>query len=70
MSDNYLRQLSDTLKRHDVDKPVAVVDLDRLDANCAAATKGADQGLDYRLVAKSLPCLPLLDHIRSKIPIS
>ncbi|WP_170331693.1 alanine racemase [Ruegeria arenilitoris] len=70
MSDNYLRQLSDTLKRHGVDKPVAVVDLDRLDANCAAATKGADQGLDYRLVAKSLPCLPLLDHIRSKIPTS
>ncbi|WP_170400427.1 alanine racemase [Ruegeria arenilitoris] len=66
----YLRTLSETLRAHGVDKPVTVVDLDRLDANCALAVSGSDAGLDRRLVAKSLPCLPLLDHIRGRISTS
>jgi len=66
----YLQALSDTLRIHGVDKPVAVVDLDRLDANCAQALSGSDPKLDRRLVAKSLPCLPLLDHIRERVPTS
>ncbi|WP_120636074.1 alanine racemase [Ruegeria sp. EL01] len=70
MSDPYLAQLSDTLRRHGVDQPVTVVDLDRLEANCATALAAADPDLNWRLVAKSLPCLPLLDHIRRLIPTS
>ncbi|WP_170383247.1 alanine racemase [Ruegeria atlantica] len=66
----YLQSLSTVLRVYGVDKPVAVVDLDRLDANCSLAVQAADEGLDYRLVAKSLPCLPLLDHIRRQIPTS
>ncbi|WP_037308110.1 alanine racemase [Ruegeria halocynthiae] len=65
----YLQSLSETLRAHGVDKPVAVVDLDRLDANCARVLEG-DSGLDRRLVAKSLPCRPLLDYIRKTIPTS
>ncbi len=70
MSDPYLNRLSETLRKHGVDQPVVAIDLDRLEANCAAADAGADAALDRRLVAKSLPCLPLLDHIRGLIPTS
>ncbi len=70
MTGAYLKTLSETLQAYGVDKPVVVVDLDRLDANCALATRGTDAGLNRRLVAKSLPCLPLLDHIRGLIPAS
>ena len=70
MSDPYLAQLSDTLRNYGVDQPVTVVDLDRLEANCTIALAAADPGVNRRLVAKSLPCLPLLDHIRNLIPTS
>ena len=70
MTGGYLETLSENLRAYGVDKPVVVVDLDRLDANCALAVKGTDAHLDRRLVAKSLPCLPLLDHIRKLIPTS
>lgn len=68
MTSTYLDELSGTLREHGVDQPVAVIDLDRLDANCTAA--GAGLELNARLVAKSLPCLPLLDYIRTQIPTS
>ncbi len=70
MSDPYLTRLSETLRKYGVDQPVVAVDLDRVEANCRAAQAAADPGLDRRLVAKSLPCLPLLDHIRGLIPSS
>ncbi|WP_171239692.1 alanine racemase [Ruegeria sp. HKCCA5491] len=70
MTAEYLQNLSAALRDYGVDKPVAVVDLDRLDANCSLAVSLAAQGLASRLVAKSLPCLPLLDHIRAKVPAS
>ncbi len=70
MSDPYLTRLSETLRSHGVDQPVVAIDLDRVEANCRAAQAAADAGLDRRLVAKSLPCLPLLDHIRGLIPSS
>ncbi|WP_108859423.1 alanine racemase [Ruegeria sp. Alg231-54] len=65
-----LKALSGTLRSHGVDKPVVVVDLDLLDANCVVANRVADAGLARRLVAKSLPCLPLLDFIRKRISTS
>ncbi len=70
MTAAYLQNLSSTLRDYGVDKPVTVVDLDRLDANCASAHGLVAPGLACRLVAKSLPCLPLLDHIRAQIPSS
>lgn len=70
MSDPYLTLLSETLRAHGVDQPVVAIDLDRVEANCRAAQVAADPGLQRRLVAKSLPCLPLLDHIRRLIPSS
>ncbi|WP_282119107.1 alanine racemase [Ruegeria atlantica] len=65
-----LKALSNALRSHGVDKPVVVVDLDFLDANCVVAKRAADAGLARRLVAKSLPCLPLLDFIRERISTS
>lgn len=66
----YLQPLSEMLRAYGVDNPVTVVDLDRLEANCALAVSGANAGLNRRLVAKSLPCLPLLDHIRGRMSTS
>ena len=70
MTAEYLEHLAQALRDHGVDRPVAVVDLDRVDGNCDAARAGLGHGLQARLVAKSLPCLPLLDHIRARIPTS
>jgi len=70
VNDTYPHTLSETLRRHGVDKPVVVVDLDRLEANCAAVGAQTGAGMARRLVAKSLPCLPLLDHIRARLPTS
>ncbi|WP_420584540.1 alanine racemase [Ruegeria sp.] len=67
---SYLETLSGTLRAYGVDHPTVVVDLDRLDANCARAKESSDAKLERRLVAKSLPCLPLLDYIRERIPTS
>ncbi|WP_170758717.1 alanine racemase [Ruegeria lacuscaerulensis] len=66
----YLKTLSEGLRTYGVDTPVSVVDLDRLEQNCVRAMRGSDASLNRRLVAKSLPCLPLLDHIRGLIPTS
>lgn len=70
MKNPYYARLSDTLRKYGVDKPVAVVDLDRLEGNCATALAVSDTALDRRLVAKSLPCLPLLNHVRDQIGTS
>lgn len=70
MTEMYLEQMSQTLRDYGVDRPIAVIDLDRLDANIAAAKLGLGEGLDVRLVAKSLPCLPLLDHVRGLVATS
>ena len=42
-----------------------MLDLDRLDHNIAAIKAKFATGLDLRLVDKSLPCLPLIQHIRA-----
>ncbi|WP_170409443.1 alanine racemase [Ruegeria atlantica] len=65
-----LKHLSESLRSYGVDKPVVAVNLDLLDANCSVADGVADAGLARRLVAKSLPCLPLLDFIRERISTS
>ena len=70
MNDPSVASLSQSLRNYGVDHPVIAIDLNRLESNCATARAGVDTGLEKRLVAKSLPCLPLLDQIRGLIPTS
>ena len=68
----YFLALQGALKRADIASPVLVVDRERLDANLdflrsdvPAASSG--RAMAVRLVAKSLPCLPLLRHARQAL---
>ncbi|MGR3758512.1 alanine racemase [Roseobacteraceae bacterium NS-SX3] len=64
----YLAGLSQSLRRHGLDAPAVVLDLDRIDHNIAVLQRQADAQLTWRLVAKSLPCLALLDYLRERLP--
>ena len=68
--DLFLCQLSEGLKTQGVDAATMVVDLDRLDANIEAIQRHADPALNWRLVAKSLPCFPLLQYVQRALAIN
>ncbi len=68
--DPFLSQLSEGLKSQGVDAATVVVDLDRLDANIEAIKRHADPALNWRLVAKSLPCFPLLQYVQRALSIN
>ena len=61
--DPYFAQLSEALRAAGIHQPCLVLDLDRLNANIASIKSRLAPGLHVRIVDKSLPCLPLLDHI-------
>src|SRR5262245_18066237 len=60
--DAYFAGLNRALREHGTGRPTAVVDLDRVDRNCAALRASVAPGLALRVVAKSLPCPRLLAH--------
>jgi len=64
---SYLGTLSRALRGAGVDRPCVVIDLDAVDHNIQALKQLADPALNWRLVAKSLPCLPLLSYIGTQI---
>ncbi|WP_164661544.1 alanine racemase [Tropicibacter sp. Alg240-R139] len=59
-----LSVLSAALRDHGLDKSAVVVDLDALDHNIETVKRNADPGLAWRLVAKSLPSLQLLNYVQ------
>ncbi len=61
--DAYFAALQAELARHGIARPSMVVDLDRLDHNIAELRRHLAPDHAYRAVAKSLPSLPLLDHV-------
>ena len=64
MHDSYFNGLAAALKRAGLNKPVLVVDRQRLEANIAAIRQStAAAGLPLRVVAKSLPSPRLLDAV-------
>jgi D-serine deaminase-like pyridoxal phosphate-dependent protein len=63
--DPYFAQLSEALRAAGIHQPSLVLDLDRLNGNIASIKSRLATGLQVRIVDKSLPCLPLLDHIRT-----
>jgi D-serine deaminase-like pyridoxal phosphate-dependent protein len=70
INDPFLCQLSEGLKSQGVDAATMVLDLDRLDANIEAIQRHADPALNWRLVAKSLPCFPLLQYVQRALSIN
>lgn len=57
----YFARASQALRAAGIATPTMVIDRDRLLANARQVMRNIDGRLPLRLVAKSLPCLPLLD---------
>ena len=55
--------LSTQLKETGICQPTLVLDKTQLDKNIRILMKTLQKGFDYRIVVKSLPCLPLIDEI-------
>ena len=61
--DDYFAGINALLKGEGPGHPVMVVDLDRLDRNLDTVVSHLPPGCAYRVVAKSLPSIPLIRHI-------
>jgi D-serine deaminase-like pyridoxal phosphate-dependent protein len=59
----YFKDLNEELKKHGPFKPSMIVDLDKLDQNIKSLLTNMNEGVNYRIVAKSLPSPELLGHI-------
>lgn len=60
---SYFSALQTALEKAGLCEPVLVIDKARLNANIRALKKMLPRGMAYRIVAKSLPCIDLLQHI-------
>lgn len=61
--DDYFGALNALLRAQGPGRPLLVLDLDRLDRNIARLKAGIATGKHYRVVAKSLPSVPLIRHV-------
>jgi len=59
----YFARLSAALRKAGIATPTMIIDRDRLAANAARVVHNIGARMQLRLVAKSLPCLPLLDEL-------
>ncbi len=62
----YFGKLQDALNAAGIAEPTLIIDRARLNANIETFMGHLPEGMGYRIVAKSLPSLPLLSHIRRK----
>ena len=60
MSELYFQDLTQALHKAGVTTPTLVIDKQRLDHNIDQLIQTLNQGFNYRIVAKSLPSVPLL----------
>lgn len=65
-NDAYFQELGQVLKQHGAHYPTLVVDKQKLDHNIDLLMKTINQGFHYRIVAKSLPSIPLLQYIMKR----
>lgn len=63
MTDLYYQNLTNALHQAGVCTPTLVIDKERLDRNIDELINVLNRGFDYRIVAKSLPSIPLLQYI-------
>ena len=61
--DRYFQQLNDTLKNAGPGRPLMLIDRQRLAANCRTLMGMIPSGCDFRIVAKSLPSVPLIQEV-------
>ena len=61
--DAYFSALNELLKREGPGRPVLILDLDRVNHNIDAIAASVGPEKTYRVVVKSLPSVPLLDHV-------
>lgn len=59
----YFSKVQKALKRAGLAEPVLIIDRPRLDANIRQLKTMLPSDMGFRVVAKSLPCSPLLTHI-------
>lgn len=62
-NDHYFAQLSNALDEAKAHYPVLLIDKQRLDHNIAKLNQALKDSINYRIVAKSLPCIELLKYI-------
>jgi D-serine deaminase-like pyridoxal phosphate-dependent protein len=64
----YFAALNTTLRRQGVDRPVLLIDLDRMDRNIDRVVKSARSGTprNFRVVVKSVPSPGLVDYIAQR----
>ena len=62
----YFASLQTALAKQHLAEPVLVLDKQRLERNVTRLCKSLPHGMAYRIVAKSLPCVPLLQHIAKR----
>ena len=62
----YFLEMQSALKAAGISTPRLVIDRSRLNANIDTLNGHLPAGLGYRIVAKSLPSLPLLAHIQER----
>lgn len=62
-SESYFKAVQSALNQAGIAHPVLIIDKARLDHNIECLKRTLAQGFDYRIVAKSLPCIPLLQYI-------
>ncbi len=64
--DPYFLKIQDALMAAGIATPVLVIDRDRLNANIDTLMSHLPPDMGYRIVAKSLPSLDLIAHIRNR----
>ncbi len=64
--DAYFSGLNDLLKREGPGRPVMLVDVPRMNHNIDVISRSVGPEKTYRVVVKSLPSVPLLQHVMSR----
>jgi len=63
---DYFSGLNTLLKRDGPGRPVMLLDIDRMDHNIDQIAKSVGSAKTFRIVVKSLPSMPLLQHAMAK----
>jgi D-serine deaminase-like pyridoxal phosphate-dependent protein len=64
--DAYFSALNELLKRDGPGRPVMIIDLDRMNANIDVLSTSVGPDKTWRVVVKSLPSVPLLEHVMDR----